>query len=240
MKRHKHTFEYAILITWTVLFALLLFGCKTEVVPEPVTTTTLASGKGWHKQYDEYISAALKKNPELMADKKIESICPTYSSLSESQKEEVYIDLFWAIAYFESTYNPKAMYLEKTFTELDAATKMPVVSEGLLQMSYQDALWYKDCPFKFEPDRESHTKDVNSRNGKQSWDSTAEYKTTTDPEKNLQCGVAVFAKLLTNPKFNGWKSEDVLARYWAVMRKPKLNEVLARFKTRAPFCYLGR
>lgn len=60
--------------------------------------------------------------------------CPNYKELKREEKIKVWSELFVAIAYYESNYNPGSRYFEKT---------MGYYSEGLYQLSPIDNAWTK-------------------------------------------------------------------------------------------------
>jgi len=170
-------------------------------VPEPVPF----SFKGeWPKQ--EYTDALVK---ELRANgQDMLSIYPTdwdqfckSKALTEDQKIQFYVTLISALSYYESSYNPKATYVEPDI--YDRLGKH-VVSAGLLQLSIESGNAYK-CALK-------QTSDL------------------FDPATNLKCGVIIMNrwvgqidKVIYSPK-SPWRGA---ARYWSPFRKA---DRIARFK----------
>lgn len=138
-----------------------------------------AAGKSWSRITVGIIrtkARGLYKGASDMA-----MFCPNYANLSMTQRENVWVAIFSAIAYFESSYNPNTYAVEsrKSFPKLDSVTGKPVASEGLLQLSYQDKKSYpKYCgEFNWDHDEELGEKDPR--------------KTILNPRINLSCGIQI-------------------------------------------------
>ena len=201
--------------------------------PEPTKPTV-----GWF--YDDYIQSVVKTMPELTAlnASRMISFCPRWNAMDDQEKTRFWADLLYSMAGPESNWTATAMYWEKTLG-IDEMTHRLIVSEGLLQLSYQDKLWYKDCRFNWEEDKEMFQRDWAARAERQSWRSAFPQRTTLVPENNLHCGLVVYRKLLTNPKLAHIKFEDIGGRYWAVMRTKNkaYQKVLQNMKARKSKCF---
>jgi len=173
--------------------------------------------KNWSTYLFNLISTDAKA---LLSAQDFPQFCPTYSSLSEKQKINVAGQLVAAITKYESGYNPLSRYHESTMGT-DPVTGLPVYSEGLLQLSYQDAQWASFCPFDWSAD--------------QYLSETDPQKTILDPYKNLYCGVRILANQVQK------KGLIILGSgaYWAVIKSnsayQKLDEIKAIVRTLS-FC----
>lgn len=142
----------------------------------------------------------------------IEIFCPTYRKLNEEQRMNFWGQFFAALAYHESGWSPVSRMVETTFTYKDSVTNNPVVSEGLLQLSYQDQGSYQlDCGFDWNKDKNLPEKDPR--------------KTILDPYKNLRCGIKIMSIQLKKHRAITLSSNV----YWAVLKTngkySKINEI---------------
>ena len=114
---------------------------------------------------------------------------------------------FWqsvvkAICFAESSFNQYETFWESmlgTPKGYDSKTKMKYMSEGLMQLSYSDAV-YHQCEFDIEGDRP-----------KKSDDKT---KTIFNIEKNIKCGLKILDKLVGIHGHYIFNSGN----YWAVLK----------------------
>ena len=127
--------------------------------------------------------------------------CPRYAQITSLQKMNFWGQLISAIAKYESGWKPTTRYVETTMTEPDLVTGAQVVSEGLLQLSYQDMLNHPGvCHFNWEKD--------------QLLSPTDPKKTTLDPFKNLQCGIRILARQIRSKKAIAISK----GAYWSVIK----------------------
>jgi hypothetical protein len=114
------------------------------------------------------------------------------------------------MAFYESSFNPAARFVEP-MRELDPVTKMPIVSEGLLQLGYSDNL-YHGCHFDWAKDSSLDTADPK--------------KTILDPYTNLQCGIIIMSQQIEK------YGSIVINRgaYWAVIKKGHPNIKVEQIK----------
>jgi hypothetical protein len=176
------------------------------------------------KVWSEYLHSLIDN--ELLIDfdtaQDIERFCPKYQSLSRDQRVNVWGALIAGISKFESGHNPLSRMTETTMG-IDPITKKQVVSEGLLQLSYQDTLIYPFCQFDWKRDKGLATSD--SR------------KTILDPYRNLNCGARILAQQIRR------RSQVVLSSnvYWAVIKEggkyQKINAIASIVK-KLSFCSL--
>lgn len=150
----------------------------------------------------------------------MEIFCPRYPSLSEDQKINVWGMLVSSIVKFESQFNPAERVLEPGMGT-DVITKLPVYSEGLMQLSYQDITRWRFCRFDWERDRYLHSTDPR--------------RTILDPYTNLECGVRILADQITRKKRIILSSQA----YWSVLNAGsayhKISQIAADVKSLS-FC----
>lgn len=91
--------------------------------PAPVSNPSCASGT-WC--YSEYLKPLIT-DTMLKAD--FSSLCKSYAGLTDDQKRNVWVSLFRAVSYAESSWNPTEVYIESDGNP----------SVGLLQVSFTDA-----------------------------------------------------------------------------------------------------
>lgn len=141
------------------------------------------------------------------------TFCPRYDSLAQVQKINFWGQLVAAIAKFESGWKPVTRYVETTMGD-DAITGEQIVSEGLLQLSYQDAKYTPSfCKFDWSADK--------SLNAKNPLDAR---KTIFDPYKNLRCGLAILAKQIKSKKAIAVNS----GAYWSVIKLGNSNNKIEK------------
>jgi len=119
-----------------------------------------------------------KALPQLDSARDIEEFYPTYTKVDEKMKVAMWAEIIVLIAFFESAWEPCARYHEISLGN-DSVTHLPVFSEGLLQLSYQDMDVYPDLPFDWERDKSLAPTDCT--------------KTILDPYNNLAAGVRILA-----------------------------------------------
>jgi len=154
----------------------------------------------------------------------IAKFCPRYESLADVQKINFWGQLIAAIASFESGWNPAARYVETSMDD-DAVTGDQIVSEGLLQLSYQDSKFTSAyCKFDWAVD-----KILNMKNPKDP------RKTIFNPFRNLRCGLGILAKQIKNKKSIAVDS----GAYWSVIKlgssHQKIDQIAAITKSLS-FC----
>lgn len=167
------------------------------------------------------------------APKDIDLYCPGYADFSPEEKMGFWMQLVSAMIEPESGYKPTMTYTEKTM-DIDPVTKQQVVSEGLLQLSYQDGRSYTKalpgvCDFDYRADQQYPRND--------------ERRTIQNPEKNLNCGVAILDHHIGKDGAIGGKNDDGKwqggAKYWSVLRSQKYREDI-QAKTRKYCLHLPR
>lgn len=216
---------------YACLALLALLGCKEiDIKPDPVPSiiitpsptpkpseTPSSSVKQWenYKWYPEYEQVLLDWYPKMKLEK-MSAYCPKWESLSN--KKEVWVKLWKSTIMCESGYNLYSTYQENMGN--DSVTGSVVFSEGLLQLSYQDAESYQtsECK-KFDWSKDK---------GKNIHDKT---KTIFDPILNLSCGMSIAKKHFEW----GSKRPFPLQDYWACHRSTTSGP--SEFKKLAPECF---
>lgn len=142
----------------------------------------------------------LTEAPELMkgtAD--VQNFCPTYYRLSTDEKVNFWVYLISAVTKYESGFNPVSR-MRETGLGTDSVTKLPVYSEGLLQLSYQDGRNYSFCnEFDWNKDRLLSASDPR--------------KTILDPIKNLRCGIRILNRVVGRHNLIAFDS----GHYWSTL-----------------------
>lgn len=155
-------------------------------------------GRSWSDHVLELIN---QHAPNLLAGAEdIETFCPAYSGLDNSARANFWGLLISAIVKYESNFNPTTRMHETTMGT-DPVTGLPVYSEGLMQLSYQDIRAYPFCN-EFDWDRDQHLPPNDPQ------------KSILDPYKNLNCGVRILAQQIQK------KNRITLSKgvYWAVLK----------------------
>jgi hypothetical protein len=151
----------------------------------------------------------------------VQDFCPQFYNLTYNQKVNFWAYLISAITKYESGFNPTSRYVETTMGT-DPVTGQQVVSEGLLQLSYQDSRSYTFCnEFDWSVDKNLSPTDP--------------AKSILNPQKNLTCGIRILNYQITKRKAIAIAS----GAYWAVIKSDskysKLTEIKA-LTTALAFC----
>jgi hypothetical protein len=152
----------------------------------------------------------------------ITDFCPAYATATNPERVNFWGFLISSIAKYESSFIPTERFLENGLGT-DPITKLPVYSEGLLQLSYQDIQAYPFCEFDWAADRLLAPNDPK--------------KTILDPFKNLECGIKILANQIEK-KGNIALTSGV---YWSTLKLngtySKVPQIQAMTKA-LPFCKL--
>jgi hypothetical protein len=173
-------------------------------------------------QWSEYLQNIISTDWKslLTGASDMTTFCPKYDSLNDDQKANAWAQLFAGIAKFESGWSPTSR-MQETTMGTDPVTGLPIYSEGLLQLSYQDTQWATWCQFDWSADK--------------SLSVSSSKKTILDPYLNLYCGVGIMARQIKN------KGRIVISSgvYWAVIRSggtyQHINEI-ASIVSALPIC----
>jgi hypothetical protein len=149
---------------------------------------------------------------EILRAKDWKKFCPRYDSLNFSQKVNAAGQLIAAISRYESNFNPLARFREPGMGT-DPVTGLPVYSEGLLQLSYQDVIWAPYCGFDWEQDKQLMLTDPQ--------------KTILDPFINLDCGV----RILSNQVHRRGLIILGSGAYWAVIKSNSAHQKIPEIES---------
>lgn len=143
----------------------------------------------------------------------IANFCPKFHQLNNTKRIQFWGYLISAITQFESAFDPTSRMAEPSLGT-DKVTRATVHSEGLLQLSYQDAGWIPGCKINWQQDKHLSAKDPR--------------KTILDPFINLECGTWILANQIRNRNQIAVSS----GVYWAVLRPghPRLRSIQALTK----------
>lgn len=154
-------------------------------VPTTPVVNDKDCGKPWKPEWNGYIENSLS----------------TKESLKKLNKgTKFFVAFVKALAKAESCLNLAERYVE-TGLGKDAVTGTQNTSEGLLQLSYQDAK-YHGCGFNWQLDKQMNVKSLD--------------KTIFDPKLNLECGMIILEKQV---KTYGILVTERTPYYWAVLNK---------------------
>ena len=181
-----------------------------------------AEGKAWTAGTKQMIQQY--GSHMLLGTDDIKTFCPNFLSLSVPQKVHFWAFLISAITRFECDYDPAVRYVEPGMGT-DPITGMPIASEGLLQLSYQDVISFPFCN-EFDWNVDKHLDPLDKK------------KTIFDPYKNLRCGIRILD--LQVQRYNKIGTET--GGYWSVIiptnKHTKIPQILGFIKTSVKFCGL--
>ena len=142
-------------------------------------------------------------------------MCPKWDKVD---KQPTWLKLWRAVVDCESSFN-KYSWMDENMG-IDPVTGKTVRSEGLLQLSYQDAVNYK-TPECYKIDWSQDSK----------WGENSPQKTIFNAAINLNCGMSIAKKHLE------WGSRWAFPpmAYWACLRQNTNGP--AKFKKLAPECF---
>jgi hypothetical protein len=159
-----------------------------------------AAKTGWDPKYGEFVRKEVPVELLETPQARIGGLCSNYSSMKEDDRRAFWAAVFESMSYAESGHVRTTRYVEKGISKPDAVTGQHNTSEGLLQLSYQDALYYQ-CSFNWAEDRNKQPKDAT--------------KTIFDPYRNLDCGMKIMVKQLRRQSLYDTGKKG---GYWAVFR----------------------
>ncbi len=103
--------------------------------------------QGWAPDYDVHIRAEAAQAPTLLtfpADR-MADFCPRWAAMAPDARPQFYADLLYAISGPESGWDRRVMFNETGIIDrstrrqlIDPVTRRPILSEGLLQLSYAE------------------------------------------------------------------------------------------------------
>lgn len=211
----------AILFIILILFFRSIENKKPEA-PEKRSQAYYWTGKGdFSDSWDSFLLEAMIDAKSILEASDWVEFCPKMGTLTLVDKQKVVIQLISAIAYFESGF--KISDRMKEAMGLDPVTKLPVYSEGLMQLSYQDTKNYMGklpnqyCKFNWDLDKSLDPKDSK--------------KTILDPKANLQCGLMILDYQVKKHKLIGYEKS-----YWSTLRPNKKLPEIKKIVREFPIC----
>ena len=179
---------------------------QLEVKPAPQTPIAVKKeelGKpAWDPEWDKIVEEAVPA--EMLSDRvarDVRPFCPRFNQISEVDKRAYWAYFFQALSGAEAGLTPTAnvRHTEPQVAVKDTLSRRMVRSEGLLQLTYMDALRY-GCDFDWDHDKQLEEKDPE--------------KTILQPKNNLLCGIKILSKQLID------EQKPLLSRssYWATLR----------------------
>ncbi|MFP2929976.1 hypothetical protein ACLESO_33235 [Pyxidicoccus sp. 3LG] len=207
--------------------------------------------QGWVPAYDAHIRAEAAKAPALLAlpVERMSDFCPRWAELGPDARLQFYADLLFAIAGPESGWDRRVMFNETGIIDratrrqaIDPVTRRPILSEGLLQLSYADMNGYPraeglSCHFDWEADREAFLHDLQASAGARTFHSRNPARSLLDPYAQLSCGVHVLNTLMRRFPQEGFRA--AAGKYWSTMRPKKKSHarVVAALQVRESACF---
>ncbi len=178
-----------------------------ELKPAPSTPIAekkaeLGDDETWRPEWDATIEKSLPADllsPRM--GRKVRQFCPRFGAMSETDRRVFWAYLFQALSGAEAGLKPTAdvRHIEPQVAVVDGVSHRMVRSEGLLQLTYEDAKRY-GCDFDWSADKHLAEHDPG--------------KTILDPENNLMCGVNILENQLVA------KNKPLLtpSSYWSTLR----------------------
>lgn len=159
-------------------------------------------GRTWDPAWDQVVEQSVP--PEMLSSRvphDVRKFCPRFYSMSDTDKRVFWAYFFQALAGTEAGLNPttRVRHTEPEVAVVDHVTHKAVRSEGLLQLTYEDATRY-GCDFDWTHDRELPTNDPS--------------KSILQPKNNLECGV----KILDHQIISQHKSLISRKSYWSTLQ----------------------
>ncbi len=176
---------------------------------KPAPSTPIAEQKAelgddetWRPEWDALIEKALPDHllaPQMA--KNVREFCPRFSSMDDVDRRVFWAYFFQALSGAEAGLNATStvQHSEPEVAVVDGVSHRMVRSEGLLQLTYEDARRY-GCNFDWNTDKQLSEHDPN--------------KTILQPENNLLCGLNILEKQLVT------QQRPLLTKssYWSPLR----------------------
>ncbi len=229
--------------TLLILCATLGWSTASAQAPAPV--------EGWVPDYDAHILAEVAKAPALLElpASRMTDFCPRWGEMAPDARLQFYADLLYAISGPESGRDRRVMFNETGIIDrttrrqlIDPVTRKPIISEGLLQLSYADMNSYPEaqglsCRFDWEGDRKAFLTDLRAGKGTRSWRSSHPERSLLNPYTQLTCGIHVLNTLVRRFPDEGFRA--AAGKYWSTMRPKKKSHawVVAALQARESACF---
>jgi hypothetical protein len=178
-----------------------------ELKPAPATPMAkekarLGDDANWLPQWDAVIEKAIPNDLlSSSVSRDVRNFCPRFDSLRDVDKRVYWAYFFQALSGAEAGLDATSnvQHIEPEVAVKDGVSHRMVRSEGLLQLTYQDAERY-GCDFDWESDKYLDEHDP--------------AKTILQPANNLQCGVKILKFQLVDQR------KPLLSKtsYWSPLR----------------------
>jgi hypothetical protein len=187
--------------------ATLMAATTPELKPAPSTPmaeqkANLGDDETWQPEWDATIEKELPDDllaPQMSHD--VKPFCPRFSSMNKVDRRQFWAYFFQALsgaeAGLKATSNVR--HTEPQVAVVDGVSHRMVRSEGLLQLTYEDAKRY-GCDFDWDADKHLPEHDPG--------------KTILQPENNLLCGVNILENQLVVQK----RPLLTKSSYWSTLR----------------------
>jgi hypothetical protein len=172
--------------------------------PTPIAIKKVELGQDtWDPAWDKIIEEAI---PASMLSARVphdvRRFCPSFYKMGDADKRAFWAYFFQALAGAEAGLDPttRVRHTEPEVAVRDKVTGRMVRSQGLLQLTYEDARRY-GCDFDWKTDRKLKPDDPD--------------KTILQPKNNLECGVKILAQQIIDmhkPLFSN-------SGYWSTLRR---------------------
>lgn len=238
-----------VLLQRSLLSLCLAWG--TAAHAEPPTPERPAPIQGWAPAYDAHIRAEATKAPALLSlpTDRMADFCPRWAAMPADARLQFYADLLYAISGPESGRDRRMMFNETGILDkatrrqlIDPVTRRPILSEGLLQLSYADMRSYPQsdglgCHFDWDADRSAFLSDLQASAGARTFHSLHPTRSLLNPYAQLTCGVHVLNTLARRFPQEGFRT--AAGRYWSTMRPKKKSHarVIAALQARESACF---
>ncbi len=210
-----------------VTVAVLLCGAALSLAQttKPAPSTPIDAkkaelgGKTWNPAWDRIVERAI---PRAMLSRRVPQdvrhFCPRFYEMSNTDKRVFWAYFFQALAGAEAGLNPttNVHHTEPAVNKVDEVSHHIVHSEGLLQLTYEDARRY-GCSFNWAWDRWLPSHDP--------------AKTILRPKNNLECGVKILDRQIIG------QHKPLLSRtsYWSTLQPgTRSYEVFVKEMTNPP------
>jgi hypothetical protein len=201
-----------------------------ETKPAPATPLDTKKielgGKTWNPQWDMIVEDALP--PSMLSHtvpRDVRRFCPRFYVMSDADKRAFWAYFFQALAGAEAGLNPTThvYHTESAVNVQDEVTHDAVRSEGLMQLTYEDAVRY-GCNFDWETDRKLRPGNPD--------------RTILQPKNNLDCGVRILSQQIID------NHEPLFTHrsYWSTLQPGTVSyRIFAKQMTNPPLaCGLQR
>lgn len=170
--------------------------------------------QGWDARYDDLIKKELEDKSIMDSVPSRMNFCPKWAGLSKDARVREFSLWLRAITVFESGIKLNSRMVETTMGT-DPITGMQVASEGLFQLSYQDAKNYEGCKgIDFKKDKGLDAKDLK--------------RTIFIPEVQFKCTIYIMDRIMSKRTTENAIGDGSygLGRYWSVVRTNKKADAI--------------